>query len=168
MVMNLSELHERIARWENLHTEFKEWPVHPDDLAASFVAFANTDGVVYPRIVSTDLGGLFCKIGIVAGVRPEPSATDLRETKEIFPMAQPDALDVALKQLAQSFADLGLVVNVMRQLKHNAAQLGPTALNMRSHAISAIPLGKGFTGFVGPPDNFRYFLEPVLSHQSGR
>jgi ATP-dependent DNA helicase RecG len=42
--MNLSELHERIARWENLHTEFKDWPVHPDDLAASFVAFANTDG----------------------------------------------------------------------------------------------------------------------------
>jgi ATP-dependent DNA helicase RecG len=42
--MNLSELHERIARWENLHTEFKEGPVHPDDLAASLVAFANTDG----------------------------------------------------------------------------------------------------------------------------
>jgi ATP-dependent DNA helicase RecG len=42
--MNLSELHERIARWENLHTEFKEWPVHPDDLAASFLAFATTDG----------------------------------------------------------------------------------------------------------------------------
>lgn len=42
--MNLSELRERIARWENLHTEFKEWPVQPDDLAASLVAFANTDG----------------------------------------------------------------------------------------------------------------------------
>jgi ATP-dependent DNA helicase RecG len=42
--MNLSELHERIARWEDLHTEFKEWPVHPDDLAANLVAFANTDG----------------------------------------------------------------------------------------------------------------------------
>lgn len=42
--MNLPELQERIARWENLHTEFKEWPVHPDDLAASIVAFANTDG----------------------------------------------------------------------------------------------------------------------------
>jgi ATP-dependent DNA helicase RecG len=42
--MNLSELYERIARWEDLHTEFKEWPVHPDDLAASLVAFANTDG----------------------------------------------------------------------------------------------------------------------------
>ncbi len=42
--MNLVELGERIARWEGLHTEFKEWPVHPDDLAASLVAFANTDG----------------------------------------------------------------------------------------------------------------------------
>lgn len=42
--MNLMELGERIARWEGLHTEFKEWPVHPDDLAASLVAFANTDG----------------------------------------------------------------------------------------------------------------------------
>jgi len=42
--MNLAELQERIARWEDLHTEFKEWPVHPDDLAASVVAFANTDG----------------------------------------------------------------------------------------------------------------------------
>lgn len=42
--MNLEELGERIARWEGLRTEFKEWPVHPDDLAASLVAFANTDG----------------------------------------------------------------------------------------------------------------------------
>lgn len=42
--MNLSELYERLARWEDLHTEFKEWSVHPDDLAASLVAFANTDG----------------------------------------------------------------------------------------------------------------------------
>ena len=42
--MNLEELEERISRWEGLHTEFKEWPVHPDDLAASLVAFANTDG----------------------------------------------------------------------------------------------------------------------------
>jgi len=42
--MNLLELQERISRWEDLHTEFKEWPVQPDDLAASLVAFANTDG----------------------------------------------------------------------------------------------------------------------------
>ena len=42
--MNASELMERIAHWEDLHTEFKERPVHPDDMAASLVAFANTDG----------------------------------------------------------------------------------------------------------------------------
>src|SRR6185295_8442208 len=42
--MDLTELRERIARWENLHTEFKQRLVHPDDLAASLVAFANTDG----------------------------------------------------------------------------------------------------------------------------
>lgn len=29
---------------ENLHVEFKQWPVQPDDLAAAIVAFANTDG----------------------------------------------------------------------------------------------------------------------------
>ena len=33
-----------IAQGENLHVEFKLWPVHPDDLAAAIVAFANTDG----------------------------------------------------------------------------------------------------------------------------
>ena len=42
--MDLAELRARIERWEDLHTEFKQWPVHPDDLAASLVAFANTDG----------------------------------------------------------------------------------------------------------------------------
>lgn len=42
--MDLIELRERIARWENLHTEFKEWPVHRDTLAAALVAMANTDG----------------------------------------------------------------------------------------------------------------------------
>jgi ATP-dependent DNA helicase RecG len=34
----------RLPRSEDLHTEFKLWPVHPDDLAAALVAFANTDG----------------------------------------------------------------------------------------------------------------------------
>ena len=42
--MNLNELRQRIAHWEDLHTEFKEWPVHNDDLAAALTAFANTDG----------------------------------------------------------------------------------------------------------------------------
>ena len=42
--MNLTELKERITHWEDLHTEFKEKLVHPDDIAASLVAFANTEG----------------------------------------------------------------------------------------------------------------------------
>jgi ATP-dependent DNA helicase RecG len=33
-----------LAQGEDLHTEFKQWPVHPDDLAAAMTAFANTDG----------------------------------------------------------------------------------------------------------------------------
>lgn len=42
--MNLAELTTCLQRGENLHTEFKQWPLHPDDLAAAIVAFANTDG----------------------------------------------------------------------------------------------------------------------------
>jgi len=42
--MDWPELKQRIAIWEDLHTEFKEWPIRPHDLAASLVAFANTDG----------------------------------------------------------------------------------------------------------------------------
>ncbi|HSL84545.1 MAG TPA: RNA-binding domain-containing protein [Thermoanaerobaculia bacterium] len=42
--MTLEELQTRIGRWEDLHTEFKAGPIHPDDLAATLVAFANTDG----------------------------------------------------------------------------------------------------------------------------
>ena len=37
-------LQDRIARGEGLHTEFKAWPIRPDDLAATIVAFANSDG----------------------------------------------------------------------------------------------------------------------------
>ncbi len=42
--MNPTELAERIATWEDLNTEFKQWPVHRDKLAAALVAFANADG----------------------------------------------------------------------------------------------------------------------------
>ena len=38
------ELAARIAKGENLHTEFKGRLPHADDLAAALVAFANTDG----------------------------------------------------------------------------------------------------------------------------
>ncbi|MEJ5310779.1 MAG: RNA-binding domain-containing protein [Anaerolineae bacterium] len=42
--MDLWELQQRIARWEDLHTEFKALDAHTDDIAAALVAFANTDG----------------------------------------------------------------------------------------------------------------------------
>ncbi|MDD9980094.1 MAG: ATP-binding protein, partial [Gammaproteobacteria bacterium] len=38
------DLPAQLARGESLHTEFKAWPIPPDDLAAAIVAFANTDG----------------------------------------------------------------------------------------------------------------------------
>lgn len=44
--MDLNELMARLDAGENLHTEFKEWPITADSLAASVVAFANTDGGV--------------------------------------------------------------------------------------------------------------------------
>jgi len=42
--MNPTELATRLMKGEDLHTEFKEHPTHADDLAASIIAFANTDG----------------------------------------------------------------------------------------------------------------------------
>jgi len=42
--MNLNELAARLIKGEDLHTEFKERLIHADDLAASIIAFANTDG----------------------------------------------------------------------------------------------------------------------------
>ena len=42
--MNPSELAARLIKGEDLHTEFKERLIHADDLAASIIAFANTDG----------------------------------------------------------------------------------------------------------------------------
>ncbi|RZN41667.1 MAG: ATP-binding protein, partial [Methanosarcinales archaeon] len=42
--MKPTELITRINKGEDLHTEFKERLIHTDDLAASIIAFANTDG----------------------------------------------------------------------------------------------------------------------------
>jgi ATP-dependent DNA helicase RecG len=42
--MDLAELRNRINRWEDLHTEFKLETIHPDDLSAELVGFANADG----------------------------------------------------------------------------------------------------------------------------
>ncbi len=42
--MDALELYQRIEKWEDIHTEFKENEIHPDRLASALVAFANTDG----------------------------------------------------------------------------------------------------------------------------
>ncbi|MEA1905873.1 MAG: ATP-binding protein [Euryarchaeota archaeon] len=42
--MNPTELAARLNKGEDLHTEFMGHPIHADDLAASIIAFANTDG----------------------------------------------------------------------------------------------------------------------------
>lgn len=42
--MDLSELSRQIEKWEDIHTEFKESSAHEDNLSATLVAFANTDG----------------------------------------------------------------------------------------------------------------------------
>jgi hypothetical protein len=51
------------------------------------------------------------------------------EIEEIIPMAQPDALDVALEQLVQSFADLSVTVNIIREFRDKTASLRPAVLN---------------------------------------
>ncbi|GBC97000.1 hypothetical protein HRbin16_02816 [bacterium HR16] len=42
--MDAESLRQRVESGEDIHTEFKAAPVHPDDIAAELVAFANTDG----------------------------------------------------------------------------------------------------------------------------
>lgn len=42
--MDQNTLRERIQRWEDLHTEFKAWPINANSCAETLTAFANTDG----------------------------------------------------------------------------------------------------------------------------
>jgi ATP-dependent DNA helicase RecG len=42
--MDFTELNSLLTQGETLHIEFKQWPLHPDDLASAITAFANTDG----------------------------------------------------------------------------------------------------------------------------
>ena len=52
--MNLDDLKKRIEKWEDVHTEFKEWPINNVSCAESLVAFANTDGGQFVIGVSND------------------------------------------------------------------------------------------------------------------
>jgi len=86
--VDLWELQQRIARWEDLHTEFKEQDVHADDIAAALVAFANTDGGQLIFGVSRDRAivgvddpdRLMQRVDQIACNNCEPPLTVLQET----------------------------------------------------------------------------------------
>jgi ATP-dependent DNA helicase RecG len=86
--MDLLELIKRIKKWEDIHTEFKEWPIHNDDLAASLVAFGNTDsgqlilGVTKEhKIVGVgDTDKTMQRVDQVAYQNCEPPLTVIQET----------------------------------------------------------------------------------------
>jgi ATP-dependent DNA helicase RecG len=89
--MEPAELLARIAGGENLTTEFKAAPIHPDDLAASIVAFANTDGGsllfgVGDRgdiVGLADVDGLAKQVDNVARTNCLPPATILQERAQV-------------------------------------------------------------------------------------
>ena len=88
--MDLARLKDILSRGEGLRAEFKEWPVHPDDLAAAIVAFANTDGgqlflginddQQIVGISGPELDRLHRVVDNVAAQNCEPPVTVLRET----------------------------------------------------------------------------------------
>lgn len=86
--MDWLEIVERIHKGENLHTEFKQGPVRPDDLAAELVAFANTDGgwLIFGVTDDRELLGiedpdrLAQQVDQVACQNCEPPLTVLQET----------------------------------------------------------------------------------------
>ncbi len=89
--MNLSELKERIARWENIHTDFKERFDSNRELARDLVCFTNTDGgqlifgVTKDRkiIGVDDPDWLFGKVDDIAFQHCEPPVTAVQESLDI-------------------------------------------------------------------------------------
>lgn len=89
--MDLPELLDRIARWENLHTEFKQQLPRPDDLSADLVAFANTDGGQLVIGIADDRGirgvddtdAIHREVDNVAFNNCEPPITVIQEVLEV-------------------------------------------------------------------------------------
>jgi len=89
--MKATDLRERISRWEDLHTEFKEWPLATDALAAAVVAFANTDGgqlilgVGEDRLVSgvEEPDAAMQRVDNIAAQNCEPPVTVIQEVLTI-------------------------------------------------------------------------------------
>ncbi len=113
--MDLIELKERIAQWENLHTEFKEWPIHSDDLAADLVAFANSDGgqlilgVEKNRAIEGvgDADGATREVDNVAANNCEPPITVIQEV--LYPE---DQLKGGKGEKAQAEKKAVIVINI--------------------------------------------------------
>lgn len=86
--MDLIELLKRIEKWEDLHTEFKQWPIQNDDLSASLVAFGNTDGgqlilgvTKEQKILGVDdTDKTMQKVDLIAYQNCEPPLTVIQET----------------------------------------------------------------------------------------
>ncbi|MGB2841493.1 MAG: RNA-binding domain-containing protein [Halobacteriota archaeon] len=89
--MDKLELQERILKWENIHTEFKESLPDNERIAKAIVCFANADGGQLIIGISKsgdivgveDLDGAIRKIDDVAFHRCEPSVSILTETVDI-------------------------------------------------------------------------------------
>ncbi len=89
--MDRLDLQKRIEGWEDLHTEFKAWPVRPDDLATALTAFANTDGGQLILGVSNDrrvvgvadTDKVMQTLDQVAYQNCEPPLTIVQETLEV-------------------------------------------------------------------------------------
>lgn len=89
--MNVSELKERIAQWEDLHTDFKERFESNRELAKDLVCFANTDGgqLIFGvakdrRIVGVDdPDWLFSKVDDIAFQHCEPPLTVVQEQVDV-------------------------------------------------------------------------------------
>jgi ATP-dependent DNA helicase RecG len=89
--MKLAELQKRIAKWEDLHTDFKERFDSNRELVKDIVCFANTDGGQLIFGISSDKqivgvddpDGLFNKVDDIAYQHCEPPITVVQESLDV-------------------------------------------------------------------------------------
>jgi ATP-dependent DNA helicase RecG len=89
--MNAAELRERVARWEDLHTDFKERFDSDRELAKDIVCFVNTDGgqLIFGVTRNRDIVGvdepdrLCAKVDDVSFQHCEPPITTIQEVLDV-------------------------------------------------------------------------------------
>ncbi|MBI3951046.1 MAG: putative DNA binding domain-containing protein [Acidobacteria bacterium] len=89
--MDVAELHERVARWEDLHTDFKERFDSDRELAKDIVCFANTDGgqLIFGVANNRDIVGvddpdwLCAKVDDISFQHCEPPITTVQEVLDV-------------------------------------------------------------------------------------